>query len=150
MADTPTANQYNPIQQVGDSLSTMKALTYKVNNVDVLVRTPASYLWKLEDVSNADSGRTEDTKMYKNREGQLVGLELSWSNIGTAEASAIIKAFNPEYVFVNYLDLLDGGFRTDEFYVGNRSAPMYNGMLGLWSDVSFNLILRTGRNRPGD
>lgn len=36
-----------------------------------IVRSPSSYLWKLEDVSAADAGRTEDTVMHKKRVGQL-------------------------------------------------------------------------------
>lgn len=137
-------DQYNPIRMVGTTLNNLAPITYMKNGVETLVRAPASYVWKLEDVSAADSGRTEDTTMYKNRVGQVVGLELSWKNIGTAEASAILNAFNPEYLYINYLDLKAGGWITDLFYVGNRSAPMYNGKLGLWSNLSFNLIKRKG------
>ena len=109
-----------------------------------IVRSPSSYLWKLEDVSAADAGRTEDTVMHKKRVGQLVGLELSWQNITTAEVSSILKAFNPEYIKVCYLDAMQGKYITSEFYVGNRSAPMYNATKGLWSNLSFNLIERSG------
>ena len=131
---------YNPIHGVGTTSSNISAITYG----GVAVRAPASYVWKLEDVSAADSGRVETTKMYKNRVGQVVGIELSWTNIGTAEASAIINAFNPEYVWVKYLDLKVGGLAKAEFYVGNRSAPLYNARKGVWSNVSFNLIKRDG------
>ena len=109
-----------------------------------IARSPSSYLWKLEDVSAADAGRTEDTVMHKNRIGQLVGLELAWQNITTAEVSSLLKAFNPEYIQVCYLDAMQGKYVTSEFYVGNRSAPMYNALKGLWSNLSFNLIERSG------
>ncbi len=105
---------------------------------------PSSYLWKLEDVSAADAGRTEDTVMHKKRIGQLVGLELSWQNIDTNTASKILQAFNPEYIMVRYLDPRVGGYVTAEFYVGNRSVPMYNATLDIWSNVSFNIIKRSG------
>ena len=108
------------------------------------VKCPSSYLWKLEDVSASDAGRTEDTMMHKKRIGQLVGIELSWQNIPTSEVSAILKAFNPEYIKVCYLDAMQGKYVTSEFYVGNRSAPMYNAAKGLWRNVSFNLIERSG------
>ena len=140
----PDYDELNPIRQVGEDLQHMYTIKWTKNGVQIPVRAPASYVWKLEDVSAADSGRVEDTTMYKNRVGQIVGLELSWTNIGTAEASAILNAFNPEYIYVTYLDLKSGGFITSEFYVGNRSAPMYNSKLGLWSNVSFNLIKRKG------
>ena len=119
---------YNPIKSV-DSAT---------------VRSPSSYQWKLDDVSAADSGRTEDATMYKNSIGQVVGLELEWNNITTAEASAILTAFNPEYITVEYLDPMAGGYISKVFYVGNRSAPMYNGKMGLWSNIAFNLIARYG------
>ncbi len=105
------------------------------------IKCPSAYTWKLEDTSASDAGRTEDGKMHKNRIGQLVGLELSWQNISTAELSAILKAFNPEYITVCYLDAMTGGYKTSEFYVGNRSSPAYNTKLGIWS-VSFNIIER--------
>ena len=108
------------------------------------VKCPSSYLWKLEDVSASDAGRTEDTMMHKKRIGQLVGIELSWQNIPTSEVSAILKAFNPEYIKVCYLDAMQGKYVTSEFYVGNRSAPIYNAAKGLWQNVSFNLIERSG------
>jgi hypothetical protein len=95
-------------------------------------------------VSAADAGRTEDTMMHKKRVGQVVGLELSWQNIPTNEVSELLKAFNPEYITVCYLDAMEGKYVTSEFYVGNRSAPMYNSRLGVWQNVSFNIIERSG------
>ncbi len=109
-----------------------------------LPRSPSSYTWKLEDVSASDAGRTEDTVMHKKRIGQVIGIELAWQNITTAEVSAILRAFNPEYITVCYLDAMQGGYITSDFYVGNRSAPMYSAVKGLWSNVSFNLIERSG------
>lgn len=121
-------SEYNPILSVDDKF----------------IKCPSSYLWKLEDASAADAGRTEDTVMHKKRVGQLVGLELSWQNISTADVSELLQAFNPEYITVCYLDAMEGKYVTSEFYVGNRSAPMYNAAKGLWSNLSFNLIERSG------
>lgn len=117
-----------------------------IREVDgAVVKCPDTYTWKLEDISSSDAGRTESTIMDKMRIGQIVGIELSWLWLTTAEISAILKAFNPEYINVCYLDPMEGDYITAEFYVGNRSAPLYspsNG--GLWSNVSFNLIKRSG------
>lgn len=116
-----------------------------IRTVDGLgVKCPSSYLYKLEDISASDAGRTEDTVMHKKRIGQVVGIELSWQNVTTAEVSALLKTFNPEYIEVCYLDAMAGDYQTSIFYVGNRSAPMYNATLGLWQNVSFNLIKRSG------
>ena len=124
----------NPIYAVGD-----------ITNIP----PPSSYVWKLEDTSAPDAGRTEDGKMWKKRIGQVVGIELSWQNVTTEDANKILKAFNPEYVNVTYIDPMigtssNGYYHTLQFYVGNRSAPMYNWKKGLWSNISFNLIDRNG------
>ena len=122
------ANEYNPILSVDGEP----------------VKCPSSYQWKLQDISDSDAGRTEDTMMHKNRIGQCVKIELSWRNVTTADASDILRKFNPEYINVSYLDPMNGGYVTKEFYVGDRSAPMYNSQLGLWSNISFNIIERSG------
>ena len=106
------------------------------------VKCPQKYQWDLEDVSKADAGRTEDGTMEKGRIGQVVKLSLSWGPLTTAEISQILQAFNPEYINVAYLDPQKGDYTEAEFYVGNRSTPLYNSALGLWSNLSFNLIRR--------
>lgn len=105
---------------------------------------PSSFQWALEDLSAGDAGRTEDTVMDKKRIGQIVKLNLEWKNVSIKNASTILKLFNPEYINVCYLDAKVGEYRTSTFYVGNRTAPLYNTSLGLWSKISFNLIERSG------
>ncbi len=125
---------YNPIKSVGG----------------VAVKAPSVYKWKLQDISAPDAGRTEDGTMDKARIGQVVGIDLAWNNIDTACASAILNAFNPEYITIEYLDPKAGAYLTDEFYVGDRSAPLYNCKMGLWSNVSFSIIGRTAVHVEGD
>lgn len=121
------ADNYNPIRSVNGAA----------------VRCPSAYQYDLQDVSRANAGRTEDGKMHKERIGQCVKIELRWDNIDTATCSAILQAFNPEYFNVTYLDTKANAFRTKEFYAGDRTAPMYNAKLGLWSNLTFNIIERT-------
>lgn len=121
-------DEYNPIKSVDGKA----------------VKCPSSYQWKLQDISDSDAGRTEDTNMHKNRIGQCVKLELQWQNISTEEASDILQKFNPEYITICYLDAMQGKYVTSEFYVGDRSAPMYNCRKGLWSNIAFNVIERSG------
>ncbi len=106
------------------------------------VKCPSSYVYHLQDVSAPGAGRTEDTQMQKMRIAQKVKLDLVWSGVTTAELSAILQAFNPEYIMINYLDAMSGGFVTKEFYVGDRASPMYNATMGLWENVEFNVIER--------
>lgn len=122
-------DEYNPIQSVDDKA----------------IYCPSTYVYKLEDVSASDAGRTEDTVMNKKRIGQVVGLELGWQNVTSEVVAEVLQAFNPEYITVCYYDAMDGQYRTSEFYVGNRQAPMYSSVLGLWSGLTFNLIERSGK-----
>lgn len=117
-----------------------------IQSVDgAAVACPSAYVYKLEDSSPSIAGRTDDTMMHKLRNGQEIALELTWRNIPTEVGSQVIKAFNPEYINVEYLDLLIGDYVTKRFYVGNRSAPMYNAELGLWESISFKIIIRSGQ-----
>jgi len=124
-------------------------MEYKENNpirsVDgQAVAVPTVYQWELEDISASDAGRTEDVKMQKKRIGQVVKLTLQWDFVSIETASDILTVFDPEYITVCYLDALKGKYVTAEFYVGNRTAPMFKSKDGLWENIGFNLIERDG------
>lgn len=110
------------------------------------VACPSKYQYQLQDISQADAGRTEDTTMHKLRLGQCAKILLEWQNISGSVASSVLQAFNSEYIAVNFLDPYFNAYRTSIFYVGDRTAPLYNARLGIWSNVSFNIIERTGYN----
>ena len=104
------------------------------------IPSPSTFQWEREDISDSSAGRTEDGLMHKNRIGHKVAVSLSWNNVSTSVASTILKAFAPEYVKVKYLDPEAGDYVEKKFYVGNRTAPMYNCKLGIWSNISFKII----------
>lgn len=110
----------------------------------VKIKTPSSFVWGLQDVSAADSGRTDDTVMHKNRIGQKRKLSLAWNNLTDEEAAAITQAFNPEYVTVTYPDAMAGSNESREFYVGDRTAPMKIWTVGnkRYEQLSFDIIER--------
>lgn len=101
-------------------------------------------------MSDSDAGRTEDFVMNKKRKGQIIKIELSWNNVSIEDASKILKAFNPQYIQICYLDAKAGTWVTSEFYVGNRIAPLYNSAQGLWTRISFNIIQRNAVSVEGD
>ncbi len=112
---------------------------------------PSAITWGLQDISAADAGRVQDanTTMYKDRIGQKRKLQLTWTNPTFAQASAIVQAFNPEYVFVRYKDPLDGGWVTREFYTGDKTSPFKEialsdaqGTRTVMSTLSFDIIER--------
>lgn len=114
---------FNPIQSVGG----------------VAIPCPSKYDWKLSDVSAADAGRTEDAKMHKLRIAQKVHIELEWQNVGDDVAMAVLTAFQPEYINVNYFDYKSMAYLTKRFYVGDRTVSSYNRVKHI-STISFNII----------
>ena len=132
--------QFNPIQSVQPCDERGSATGTAVTDLPC----PSSYTWDMEDVSASDAGRTQDGAMHKKRIGQVVAVSLAWRNINDAAVSKILKAFNSEYLKVTYYDAMAGTFQTLIFYVGNRTAPMYNKRLGLWQNLSFKIIDKNG------
>ena len=110
----------------------------------VAIKEPAKFDWSLQDVSAPDSGRTEDSYMHKNRVAQKVKIALSWTMTTPTETAQILQAFNPEYINVTYHDPLLNDYRTAEFYVGDRSAPVKRWWLSdkRYESVSFDIIER--------
>lgn len=114
---------FNPIQSVGGAV----------------IPAPSKYDWKLSDVSAADAGRTEDALMHKMRIAQKVHIELEWQNVPDSTAHAVLTAFQPEYINVNYYDYKAMAFLTKRFYVGDRSVTSYNRTKGIGT-IAFNII----------
>lgn len=117
----------------------------KVGSTNTTIPCPSSYVYKLSDISAADAGRTEDTVMDKMKIGQCVHLELQWGYLTSADVSTILTAFDSEYFKVRYFDAKRNDFRESWFYCGDRSAPLYNTVIGRWTNLSFNIIERSGR-----
>lgn len=115
---------------------------------DSLVDMPApdDISWGLQDVSSSDAGRVNDSSatMYKNRVAQKRKLSLSWKNPDGDTTSTILQAFNPEYVWVRYLDPLVGSYQIRQFYTGDKTAPVRLITVGgvSYSSVSFDIIER--------
>ena len=93
---------------------------------------PSVYSYELDDVSEPDAGRVENGYMYKKRIGQVFAVELEWWGLNSAQVSALMKAFDAEYLNVKVWDAKAGTWVTTEMYVGNRTAPMYSATLNIW------------------
>lgn len=119
-------NEFNPIRTVNGAY----------------IPTPSKYQYDLQDVSAPNSGRTEDALMHKQRIAQKVKIELEWAYPTDAEVAEILTAFQPEYLDINYKDALQDAYITKTFYVGDRSAPLYNTTMHRWENVAFNIIER--------
>lgn len=110
----------------------------------VWIKSPSSLTYGLKDISASDSGRTDDTIMHKNRVGQKVTLDLSWSGPTPEEASEILKAFDPEYIEVTYHDPKENKMVTKTFYSGDKKAPVKIWTVNQkrYESISFNIIER--------
>lgn len=106
---------------------------------------PSAYTFILSDVSAADAGRTEDTKMHKNKLGEMVKVELSFQNVDNETVYKVLNAFSEEYFTVEFYHPKYMTFKTSTFYVGDRTSPMYNHRLGLWQNLNLNIIERTAK-----
>lgn len=112
----------------------------KVDGVEI--PTPSSFQWGLQDISASESGRTDDTIMHKNRVGQKRTISLQWNGPDRKTTSTILKAFNPEYINVEYPDAMSGVNETRKFYVGDRTAPYKCWWVGnqRMESLSFDII----------
>ena len=100
-------------------------LQVRANTTDTKTKLPdpSEFEWGLQDISASDSGRTQDTKMHKNRVGQKRTLQVGWNGPTRAMCAEILTAVNPEYFYVTYPDLMSGNQEERLFYVGDRTAP---------------------------
>ena len=129
--------QYSPIRSVAPVLPNGSIGTPVTNLPDV-----SGYEYKLQDISAPTAGRTEDLVAHKKRMGQAVRLELEWKALSISKNSQVMKAFNPEYVQVEYLDGLEGEYMTKIFYVGDRASPLFNAVKGRWENTTFGIVQR--------
>ena len=103
---------------------------------------PSSFQWGLQDISAAESGRTDDSVMHKNRVAQKRKISLGWKGVDWQTTAQIMTAFNPEYINVTYPDMLSGTVETRKFYVGDRTAPVKWWWVGnqRLESISFDII----------
>lgn len=117
---------------------------FKVNNVQM--PCPSSFSWQINDVSAAESGRTDDGLMWKNMVTRKRKISLAWKELTPTQTSKVLKAFGTdEYFDVYYWDAQDGRYETRTFYAGtNRDAPVHFWWVGnqRFETVSFDIIER--------
>ena len=113
----------------------------KINNV--LMKSPSSFSWGLDDLSSEDSNRTLDGISHKDRIAQKRKLECSWVGTTREETATLLQAVNATVYFnITYPDAMSGMDETRRFYVGPRSAGMQQWTTNnkTYSSVSFNFV----------
>lgn len=120
---------------------------------------PAKMDLGLQDV-DLESGRVTDGTMVRNRKGVKRALSLTFPPMTTADMAKLLAAvstfgtitasgFEGSQAFfrVTYTDPLAGSaasnYRvTKWFYAGDRTAPCYSEALGLWEELTVDLVER--------
>ena len=111
-----------------------------LNNVEI----PVQEMTVTINAVDYDSGRNADGTMERNMLGEKRKVELSlpplhsdalrpvMAAISGTEHAAFTASFPDPWVA--------GGVYSGEFYVGDRSAPVYNFALDIWNNVKFNIV----------
>lgn len=91
-----------------------------------------------------DSGRVADGTMERNMLGEKRKVELTFPPMHSAELRRIINAVsgtdNAKLTATFPDPWSSTGTYSGDFYVGDRSAPVYNFSMDLWNNISFNIV----------
>lgn len=117
----------------------------QINKIDI--PDPMTLSWDLYDLDAEDgAGRNQLGEMFRDRVAVKRKLNLTWPPMEPMEMAALLQAMDAVFFTVRYPDAHDGAYREGEFYVGDRSTPLYvwNNEKGkfLWEGLSANLIER--------
>lgn len=106
----------------------------------VKVPTPQTYGWSIEDLDSEEgTGRNNATgEMFRDRVATKRKLSFTWPPLSIKDTSTLLKALEPEFITVKYLDARDGDYRTGSFYAGPQSANC--GHRSRWLGITANLI----------
>ena len=103
------------------------------------VPTPQTYGWSIEDLDGEGTGRNNATgEMFRDRIATKRKLSFTWPPLSVAETSRLLKALEPEFISVTYLDAREGKYLTGTFYAGPQSANC--GHRSQWLGITANLI----------
>ena len=117
----------------------------QINNFDIA--DPKTLTWDIYDLDSEDgAGRNQEGLMFRDRVAVKRKLNCTWPPMEPAEMSKLLKAMSDVFFTIRYPDAFDGAYREGEFYVGDRSTPMYmwNAEKGkyLWQGLTANFIER--------
>lgn len=128
-----------PIRSVTPANAKGQAIGPPVTNLPPLSKSD----WSKQDLSASDAGRLESGRMLKKRVGKVDRLDLEWKYITRAKTAAVLKAFDSEYVLVEYLDAKAGQWVTKHFYTGDMKAAGWIPHRDSWESVTLPIIRAT-------
>ena len=117
----------------------------QINKIDIA--DPQTLTWDIYDLDSEDgAGRTQDGLLHRDRVAVKRKLNCTWPPMTPSEMAALLQSMDNVFFTLRYPDAHDGTYREGEFYIGDRSTPMYvwNDKKGkyLWEGLSANFIER--------
>ena len=117
----------------------------QINKIDIA--DPQTLTWDIYDLDSEDgAGRNQEGLMFRDRVAVKRKLNCTWPPMEPAKMAALLQAMDNVFFTIRYPDAHDGAYREGEFYVGDRSTPMYvwNNEKGkyLWEGLTANFIER--------
>lgn len=117
----------------------------QINKIDIA--DPQTLTWDIYDLDSEDgAGRNQSGEMFRDRVAVKRKLNCTWAAMTNEEISALLKAMDDVFFTMRYPDAHDGTYREGEFYVGDRSTPLYvwndEKKKYLWEGLSANFIER--------
>ena len=119
------------------------AMRFKVGGVNLLPYIAEDGIrWTRFDVEAPDTGRTLDGVMHRGRVAKKVRLDITCRPLLAQEASIVLRAIEPEFVSVQYVDPADGAV-TRTMYSNNIPATcsiVYDSGTAVWKGLTFPLV----------
>jgi hypothetical protein len=117
----------------------------QINGFDIA--DPKALTWDIYDLDASDgAGRNQEGLMFRDRVAVKRKIKCSWGPLEPQEMSLLLKSMDDVFFTIRYPDAHDGMYREGEFYVGDRSVPMYmwnnEKQKFLWEGLSANFIER--------
>lgn len=99
--------------------------------------------WQRSDIDAAESGRTMDGTMRRQRVAKKRRLDVTCRPLKESEVATVLSLIDPEWVTVQYFDPQEGQMVTRTMYSNNYPASFLihrvNGE-DLWDGITFPLI----------
>jgi len=120
----------------------MAESNFRINGV--VIPTPSTYEFDVEDLSSEETGRTLDGVMHKDVVAVKDTYTCTWNKLSWEDTAKLLNAINAKSKFdFTYVDpRKPNKWLTNKFYVGARTGAALNitDPKRTWSKISFKFI----------
>lgn len=112
----------------------------KINGVSIA--TPSTFKVTINDL-DGESNRNAKGELLRDRVAVKRKLDCEWPPLTMSQISSLLKAVQSVFFSVDYPDPMEGATITKTFYVGDRTAPVFqkksDGTI-VWENLNMNFI----------